>query len=135
MALNPRNQNKKRLSGAQQRKRARESKVAARKLAEELYALRKRDDAATAVIKPLDMTLAPRSYDEWRQESRALYWEMRKHRLALDDGRVLTWCAEVNGRLAKMSEELYELRQMNAQLQAINREAVEYLPASHQEDS
>jgi hypothetical protein len=125
MALNPRNKNKHAMSGAQRRKLKREELAAAA-----------RRKAGTTLIK-LDLTGAPNTYDEWRLEGRTVYWEMRKGRLHMDDGRALTWAAELNGRLAKMSEELYELRQMNKQLQQLQGGsvgfdadgAIEYLPA------
>ena len=89
---------------------------------------------------------APYNYDEWRREGREVYWEMRRGRLGMDDGRTLTWAAEMNGRMAKMAEELDQLaalRDQLAQLQVgavithqphtngIDAVAGEYLPSPH----
>jgi hypothetical protein len=122
MALNPRNKLKPRLSGAQRRKNEREEKAAAA-----------RKKAGNGELIKLDLTLAPNTYDEWRLEGRTVYWEMRRGRLHMDDGRALTWAADMNARMAKMAEELYELKKLNQQLQQMQGgftpNAVDYLPA------
>jgi hypothetical protein len=112
---------KPRLSGAQRRKIAREQKAAA--------ARKKLSNGE--LLEKCDLTLAPNTYDEWRREGREVYWEMRKGKIPMDDGRALTWAAEINGRLAKMSEELTYLREMNLRLQEAGTRttAVDYLPA------